>query len=101
MNLVSNKTREIVKKNFPRTCENKISKLQDFCEYLSTLFSDKPQPETYERFCFAVLKIAQTSDVKFVTAIELGRVDYRDLLVSADFANSLNSHSEWVNNALN
>jgi len=100
MNLVSEKSKIITAKYFPADCEWVISQLQNYCEYLADIFSDDPSSESYERFCFAVLKIGKTSKEKLIQAIELGKVDYRDLLVSAGFANSLTIHNNWADKVL-
>jgi len=101
MNLVTDKARKIAEKHFPIESSFVISQLQDYCEYLSEFFSEESEPETYERFCLAILKIAKTSTEKLNMAIELGKTDYRDLLVSAGFGNSITVHNEWANNVLN
>jgi len=100
MNLISNKTREIIKKHYPLESESVIDQLQEYCENLSEFFSDETNPETYERFCFAILKLAKSSKEKLKTTIEFAKVDYRDLLVSADFANSITIHNEWAKKVL-
>jgi len=100
MNLVSDKSRKIAKKFFPDESASIIYQLQEYCEYLSEFFSEESQPETYERFCLAILKIAKTSEEKFTKATELGKTDYRDLLVSAGFGNSLTIHNEWASKVL-
>ena len=100
MNLVSDKTRRIVEKHFPSESVNVIEQLQGYCEYLSEFIAADSQPETYDRFCFAILKIAKTSNKKLKNAIKLGKTDYRDLLVSAGFGNSLTVHKEWAKKVL-
>jgi hypothetical protein len=42
------------------------------------------------------LKVGKSSKKKFIQAIELGKWDYRDLLVAAGFGNSVTIHSEWA-----
>ena len=101
MNLVSDKSRAIVEKHFPTESAVVIYLLQDYCEYLSEFFSEESTPETYERFCLAILKIAKTSNEKLDKAIELGKTDYRDLLVSAGFGNSITIHNDWASKILN
>lgn len=100
MNLVSDKSREIAKKYFPKESSSVILKLQNYCEYLSEYFSEESNPETYERFCLAILKIAKTSQERLNKAINLGKSDYRDLLVSAGFGNSLTAHVKWASKVL-
>ena len=101
MNLVSEKSRVIAEKYFPNESATVITQLQNYCEYLSEFFSEESQPETYERFCLAILKISKTSNKKLNNAIELGKTDYRDLLVSAGFGNSITIHNDWANKILN
>jgi len=100
MNLVSEKTKELVEKFYPTDSETVVLQLQDYCDYLSEIFGDKALPENYERFCFAVLKLGESSKEKLNKAVELGKIDYRDLLVSAGFANSLTIHNEWADKIL-
>jgi len=101
MNLISPKTKELIEKYYPSESEGVIIQLQEYCEYLSEFFSDETNPETYERFCFAILKLAKSSKEKLKTTIDFAKVDYRDLLVSADFANSITIHNEWARKVLN
>lgn len=101
MNLVSDKSKAIAEKFFPNESASVIAQLQEYCEYLSEFFSEESQPETYERFCLAILKIAKTSNEKFNKAVELGKIDYRDLLVSAGFGNSITIHNDWASKILN
>ncbi len=101
MNLVSTKARKIAVKYFPSDSDWVIVQMQNYCEYLSEFFSDEATPDSYERFCFAVLKLGKTSKEKLKQAIELGKTDYRDLLVSAKFANSLTVHDKWASKVLN
>ena len=101
MDLISEKTKEIARKFYPSESEPIVSQLQEYCDYLSEFFEDEALPENYERFCFAILKLGKTSREKLSKAIELGRTDYRDLLVSAGFGNSLSAHDEWANKILN
>jgi len=100
MNLVSAKTKKIVALHFPDDSEWVITKLQNYCDYLSEFFSDEATPENYERMCMAILKIGKTSKEKLIQAIELGETDYRDLLVSAGFGNSITIHNDWASKIL-
>ena len=58
--------------------------------------SEKETPESLERFHFAVLKIGKGNMDKLSTAVELAKQDWRDLLVEAEFANSLEAHKLWA-----
>ena len=48
-----------------------------------------------ERLRFAVIKLALQGPQMFRVAAELFRVDWRDLLVNAGFADDLEAHEKW------
>ena len=48
-----------------------------------------------ERFRFAALKLSNGNLEKLRSAIELAKRDWRDLLVAAGFANSVDAHKSW------
>lgn len=100
MNYLTTDTKAIISHYFPSETEWAISQLQSYCEYMAGYISDKTTPESYERFCFAILKLGKTSNDKFLQAIELGKCDYRDLLVAAGFGNSITIHHDWSNKIL-
>jgi hypothetical protein len=96
MNYLTPRTKEIATRYFPLEAEWAIEELQFFCEDLAEYISDATTPESYERFCFAVLKTGKSSKEKFLQALELGKSDYRDLLVGAGFGNSATIHNDWA-----
>src|SRR5512135_1663921 len=51
-----------------------------------------------ERFRFAALKLSAGSLPKLRDAVHLAKVDWRDLLVAAEFANDINAHKQWFPN---
>ena len=48
-----------------------------------------------ERVRFAVLKLSKGDVDQLKKAIGLAKEDWRDLLVSAEFANDLDAHKRW------
>ena len=54
-----------------------------------------PTAEVLERVRFSVIKLAMQGPEVYQMAAELFRVDTRDLLVSAGFADDLTAHEEW------
>lgn len=96
MRLITPTVQKIALRKFPEDKEWVLSNLQRFCEYMSEFMTESAEPRTYDRFCLAVLKIGKTNKSKFLQAIELGKTDYRDLLVAAGFANSLTAHEIWA-----
>jgi hypothetical protein len=56
-----------------------------------------PVPAEYqnERLCFAAIKLGDGSLETLRQAVELGRTDYRDLLMAADFGHDIQAHETW------
>ena len=100
MNYLSANVKAICAHYFPSETEWAITELQAYCIYMAGCISEKTTLESYERFCFAVLKLGKTSKEKFTQAIELGKCDYRDLLVASGFGNSVTIHNDWAKNIL-
>lgn len=100
MNLVSAKAQNVAAHYYPSEREWIISQLQGYSEYMSEFMDDEREAESYERFCLAILKIGKSSKEKIIEAIELGKMDYRDLLVSAGFGNSVTVHNDWARKVL-
>lgn len=48
-----------------------------------------------ERIRFAVLKLSGGNISEMRRAINVAKIDWRDVLVAADFANSVTAHKEW------
>ena len=59
-------------------------------------FLENESSESLERFRFAVLKLGKSNISKLEDAIELAKEDWRDLLVAAKFANSVEAHRSWA-----
>ncbi len=56
---------------------------------------ERSTTENLDRVRFAVLKLSAGTIEKLDRAIELAQTDFRDLLVAADFATSVDAHLEW------
>lgn len=54
------------------------------------------EPDAYERIHLAILKISNGDSRKFTDAVELARIDWRDVLMWAEFANDLDAHKKWA-----
>lgn len=59
-----------------------------------------PTVEVLERVRFAVIKLAMQGEQMFDVATQLFRVDTRDLLVNAEFADDLHAHERWCETML-
>jgi hypothetical protein len=61
-----------------------------------TLALSRPaDPASLERIRFAVLKLSGGSVDRLQRAIDLANIDWRDVLVAADFDNDLTMHTSW------
>ena len=49
-----------------------------------------------ERIQLAVLKLNNGDTDKFLAAVELAQLDWRDVLVAAGFGNDLEAHLKWI-----
>jgi len=58
-------------------------------------FLEKATPVELERFHFAVIKLSAGNLKDLREAVDLAKLDWRDLLVAAGFANSVESHLKW------
>jgi len=61
-------------------------------------FCESYSPEQLERIRFAALKLSDGRLEALVDAIVLAQTDWRDLLVSADFADDVQAHRSWLPN---
>ena len=59
-----------------------------------------PPSAVPERMCFAVIKLAMQGRRKLQVAVELFRVDYRDLLMVAEFGYDVMAHEKWCEEML-
>jgi len=100
MNMISDRTIDLVNRFVEENRRGKVlNQLQDYCNYLKE--NDSVQDEyDCDRLCFAILKLSKGSEDKFKRAMELARQDYRDLLVSAKFANSTTVHNNWYSRVI-
>lgn len=60
-----------------------------------------PTEELLERVRFSVIKLSMEGPKAFFAAAELYRLDTRDLLVNAGFANDPQAHYQWCETILN
>ncbi len=58
-------------------------------------YHENATPESLERIRFAAMKIANGSIDRLCDAIQLAQSDWRDVLVSAGFANDVSAHLNW------
>ena len=104
MENITLKTEQLINRYF--TADEKklvISLLIDECGHnMATLptGNSKDIAAFLERIRFAALKLSDGDLTNFERAIELANTDWRDLLVSAGFANDINAHDVWADTLL-
>ena len=59
-------------------------------------FHDNCGPIDMERIRFAAIKVSNGELSKLESAVELAKVDWRDLLVHAEFADDTKAHIIWA-----
>lgn len=58
-------------------------------------FCENHNPEQMERIRFSVLKLCDGNFQKFEKAIELAKIDWRDLFMAAGFGYDVEAHNKW------
>ena len=99
---LSEETTDLITVLFSDTNQQEIKDtLVDCCDYLTS----SGLKEDMDRICFAILKLSVTRKKgrinRFHKAIDLARLDYRDLLVDAGFGNDVKIHEKWADRILN
>ena len=59
-----------------------------------------PTPISMERLRFAALKLSEGDVPKLRKALDLARIDWRDLLMAAGFGHQLDAHKQWAEKSL-
>lgn len=63
-------------------------------------FCDKLDEYGMERIRFAVLRLSKGNIRKLLRAIDEARMDWRDLLVAAEFGDDVHAHEAWAQEIL-
>jgi hypothetical protein len=58
-------------------------------------FCEDSDPTSLERVRFAALKVSAGNLSELYSAVELANIDWRDLLVAAEFADDVEAHRSW------
>jgi len=96
MTILSLRTQLLVKKLFPTIQQADVSNwLSNKCGENLPFQKGRNEYEL-ERIRFATLKISNGDPLKLLEAIELAKQDWRDVLMWAEFGNSLDAHEAWA-----
>lgn len=99
MSPLSPLTMRLVEKIFPNNISEVKLLLEEECGQ-NLPFCEDGTPESLQRLLFAVLKVSAGKMDTLMEAVNLAKMDWRDLLVWADFANDLEAHEKWAKQIL-
>ena len=58
-------------------------------------YLERAGPKELERYRLAALKLSNGSLVKLARAVEMAKIDWRDLLMAAGFGEEAQAHERW------
>lgn len=97
---LSPRTRKLVEKAFsPKQIAEAIQWLEEECGN-NLPFCEHEDEYQMERIRFAAIKLSKGDIHKLLEAIDLARMDWRDLFMAADFGYDVNAHEEWAKEIL-
>ena len=97
---LSPRTRQLVEKIFqPNDVPEAVLWLEVECGN-NLPFCEKDDEFCMERIRFAALKLSKGDMLKLLAAIDLVRMDWRDLFMSADFGYDVEAHNQWAKEVL-
>ena len=93
---LSIRTEKLLEKIFPEEETRNIAKTRLIEECGNNIPDCKhSSPEQLERIRFSVLKLSGGDLTRLENAIELAKIDWRDLFMSAGFGKDVNEHNNW------
>lgn len=94
------KTSALIEKIFSADAIPAVKRiLEDECGQ-NLPFCKDGSPESLERIRFAALKVSTSNIDKLREAISLAKIDWRDLLMWAEFGSNLEGHTKWAGKIL-
>ena len=63
-------------------------------------FCEKATPEDMDRIRVAALKVSGGNVAKLDQAVELAKIDWRDLFMAAGFESDINAHNAWYDKGM-
>jgi hypothetical protein len=96
MVVLSEATWEKVRELFPPEQHEAVARILETECGNNVPFSEKETSYGLERLRFAALKLSKGNMENLCSAVNLAKRDWRDLLVAAGFAHSIDAHKRWV-----
>lgn len=86
----------LIERMFPsELCASVVALLEAECGSGLPIMGEAT-PEGLERVRFAVLKLSKGSTTELAREVALAKIDWRDVLVAADFATDVHAHQVWL-----
>ncbi|MBU1739829.1 MAG: hypothetical protein KKG35_16995 [Proteobacteria bacterium] len=92
---LSEETAKKIAALFPESLRDEVRQLLEIECGDNIPFCENADEFSMERIRFAALKVSEGRLEKLLEAVILAQTDWRDLLVSADFAEDVNAHRRW------
>ena len=93
---LSPKTKKLLNAVFPEKLRTQASLVIEHECANNLPFCEKNNMYQLERIRFAVLKLSAGNLEKLTEAVNIAKVDWRDVLVAAGFGYSTTAHEEWA-----
>lgn len=97
---LSERTSDLVAALFPGESREVAARLLELHCGTNLPFLEALDPVRLERYRFAALRISQGDLRRLERAIDLARIDWRDLLMEADFGHDTSAHERWCADTL-
>ena len=94
--VLSESTWEKIRELFPKEQHDEVATILETECGNNLPFLERETAYGLERFRFAALKLSDGKMEKLVGAVKLAKSDWRDLLVAAGFAHSVEAHKQWL-----
>lgn len=93
---ISERTEKLLEKFFPDEFTRKIARGTLIHECGDNIpFCEDHSPKEMDRIRFSVLKISAGDLNKLGEAVDLAKLDWRDLFMAAGFGHDTNAHNDW------
>jgi len=100
MTPLNQKTKTLVEKLYSSPLQEDIARLLENECGQNLPFCENSTPEKFQRLRFAALKISDGDMAKLKEAVNLAKMDWRDLLMWAGFGSDLDAHEKWADKIL-
>jgi hypothetical protein len=94
------KTKKLIEKLYPPLLWEEVTRLLENECGQNLPGSKNSSPEQLEGLRFAALKVSEGNLAKLKEAVDLAKVDWRDLYVWSKFGGDFDTHQKWADKIL-